>query len=340
MTLVEQFHAEHKARRQRIADSAAAHVRKIEITANEKVEAVPIARPSNVISMSPPVVRPYLIYHSHPEFADIIGIVSKFYDVSETEIASSRRSKNVVRVRHITEYLCRELTLKSLPEIGRSLGNRDHTSIMFGVEKITALLAVDARLNDEITLLRMKVADLMTARNAGAPAPIEWRRIPSASKYLVSSDGRIRHVNAAFAERKLQKSPRGYFMVNFWEGRKLCIRSVHSLVAEAFHGPRPDGMQVRHLDGNPSNNNAANLAYGTPKQNAADRIAHGRNCHGEKNGNSSLRANDVERIRLLHQAGDANQYELAEMFGISQAQINNIVLYKQWRRMPRASHVD
>lgn len=47
------------------------------------------------------------------------------------------------------------------------------------------------------------------------------------------------------------------------------------LVGEAFLGPRPDGLETRHLDGNPANNSARNLRYGTKSENAQDRVRHG-----------------------------------------------------------------
>jgi len=63
---------------------------------------------------------------------------------------------------------------------------------------------------------------------------------------------------------------KGYLYVRL-NGR---MRRVHRLVAAAFYGPNE--MLVRHLDGNPLNNNVDNLSYGTPLENSADRIAHGR----------------------------------------------------------------
>lgn len=52
---------------------------------------------------------------------------------------------------------------------------------------------------------------------------------------------------------------------------------VHTWVALTFLGPRPEGQEVRHLDGDPGNNTLGNLAYGTPSENRYDTVRHGRN---------------------------------------------------------------
>ena len=55
---------------------------------------------------------------------------------------------------------------------------------------------------------------------------------------------------------------------------------VHLVILDAFMGPRPEGHETRHLDGNPQNNMLDNLCYGTAKENAQDRILHGRQRNG------------------------------------------------------------
>jgi hypothetical protein len=162
----------------------------------------------------------------------------------------------------------------------------------------------------------------------------EWRSLPSNPKYLISDGGEVRHINST-APRRLQRSG-SYVYVNFWQEKKLRLRTVHSLVAETFLGPRPPGSEVRHLDGDPLNNRVENLAYGTRIENAADRERHARTAHGERNGNAAIRDADARTIRLIHRAGVATQDELADAFGISQAQIHNIVRWKQRKRAAEA----
>lgn len=73
------------------------------------------------------------------------------------------------------------------------------------------------------------------------------------------------------------------------------LRYVHALVASAFIGPRPDGQEVRHLDGDRLNPNVANLAYGTRSQNRIDCVQHGTDHNASKthcaNGHEFTEAN-------------------------------------------------
>ena len=63
---------------------------------------------------------------------------------------------------------------------------------------------------------------------------------------------------------------------------RVRMRSGHSLVAEVFIGPRPEGTEVRHLDGDATNNLVTNLAYGTHLENMRDRLRHGTNTSANK----------------------------------------------------------
>jgi chromosomal replication initiator protein len=67
---------------------------------------------------------------------------------------SSRRTANVVRPRQIAMYLAKVLTLRSLPEIGRRFGGRDHTTVLHAVRKIEGLVNGDRGLADEIEVLK------------------------------------------------------------------------------------------------------------------------------------------------------------------------------------------
>lgn len=85
---------------------------------------------------------------------DILRIVSRHYKVPRNELLSSRRSRDVVRPRQIAMYLAKSLTSRSLPEIGRRFGGRDHTTVLHSVRKVEQMMKDDADLTQEIELLK------------------------------------------------------------------------------------------------------------------------------------------------------------------------------------------
>ena len=85
---------------------------------------------------------------------DILRIVAKHYGVTRSDLLSSRRTANVVRPRQIAMYLAKTLTLRSLPEIGRRFGGRDHTTVLHAVRKIDANVANDKVLAEEVEALK------------------------------------------------------------------------------------------------------------------------------------------------------------------------------------------
>jgi len=85
---------------------------------------------------------------------EIQRTVARQYNVSRSDLLSSRRTANVVRPRQIAMYLAKTLTLRSLPEIGRRFGGRDHTTVLHAVRKIENLVGNDTTLADEIELLK------------------------------------------------------------------------------------------------------------------------------------------------------------------------------------------
>jgi len=90
---------------------------------------------------------------------DIQRIVARQYNVSRSDLLSSRRTANVVRPRQVAMYLAKTLTLRSLPEIGRRFGGRDHTTVLHAVRKIEALVSKDVALSDEVELLKRQLQD-------------------------------------------------------------------------------------------------------------------------------------------------------------------------------------
>lgn len=123
----------------------------------------------------------------------------------------------------------------------------------------------------------------------------EWRPVPGYEGfYEVSSRGRVRSldrvvVNAnGHSVRREGKilSPgftyNGYPRVSLNRGGARKVRTIHRLMAAAFIGPRPDGMEVRHINGIPTDNVVENLSYGTSSENTRDCIKHGRHNNASR----------------------------------------------------------
>ena len=85
---------------------------------------------------------------------EIQKLVASRYNVSRSDILSERRTAAVVRPRQIAMYLSKLLTPRSLPEIGRRFGGRDHTTVLHAVRKIEKELGDDAGLSEEVELLK------------------------------------------------------------------------------------------------------------------------------------------------------------------------------------------
>ena len=107
------------------------------------------------------------------------------------------------------------------------------------------------------------------------------------------------------------------------------LKTVHSLVLLAFVGDRPDGMiHTRHLDDDPSNNVLANLRYGTPKENAADRQTNSPLAPGVRTKERAMRvrARLAERVDWTYD----DLSRLGQEYGLCFAQVRRIHNGKAW----------
>ena len=80
-------------------------------------------------------------------------IVCQFYNIRLSEMASPRRARDIVRPRQIAMYLAKKMTTRSLPDIGRRFGNRDHTTVLHAVRKITEQRRTDSTLQEELIMI-------------------------------------------------------------------------------------------------------------------------------------------------------------------------------------------
>lgn len=167
----------------------------------------------------------------------------------------------------------------------------------------------------------------------------EWRGIPGyEGMYSVSSLGRVRgeeRIVPHILEGKKIKSRILKWKINKKNGYPaviLCNPSsqktfpVHVLVAMAFIGPRPKGMDIAHFDGDRMNPQPSNLRYATPKENREDSRRHGTLAQGERLPQSKVTEEQVRSIR-----SDARLLrEIAEEIGISESSVARIKNRKTW----------
>lgn len=163
-----------------------------------------------------------------------------------------------------------------------------------------------------------------------------WKPIPGFFGFCeASSLGRVRSVSRrvisgrgfrCITGRLLTPSlgPDGYYFVSTSSESGHRSLPLHRLIALAFKGPRPPGLQIRHLDGVKTNCRADNLEYGTALENWADRKEHGNSVAGLQNPNAKLTVAEINEIVKI---GKSRPYaETGRLFGISDSHARSIIL--------------
>lgn len=168
-------------------------------------------------------------------------------------------------------------------------------------------------------------------------------------EYEVSDHGRVRSVDRVISYNwqdyrskkwRIVSQPRkgrllnplpqqsGHLGVNI--GAKKRAR-VHVLVLEAFVSPRPNGKVSRHIDGDPTNNHATNLCWGTVAENVADTDRHGRLLRGSRCSYSKLTEAHAAEIR--RQRGTMSQTALAAAYNVSKGAIQAVMDGRSWNHV-------
>ncbi|MGA8170722.1 MAG: chromosomal replication initiator protein DnaA [Methylocystis sp.] len=144
-----------------VAQTMTTNGREIEGAVNRLLAHWALNGASLTVSMAEAAIRD-LVRTQDPKkvkIDDIQKVVANHFNVSRADILSQRRTANVVRPRQIAMYLAKNLTLRSLPEIGRRFGGRDHTTVLHAVRKIEGLVSKDHNLAEEIELLKRMISD-------------------------------------------------------------------------------------------------------------------------------------------------------------------------------------
>jgi len=151
-----------------------------------------------------------------------------------------------------------------------------------------------------------------------------WLPIPGYPDYDVSDQGQVRSRKSGTPRiLKLRPHMGGYKLVRLFSKGSWKDFTVHSLVLLTFVGPRPEGLCIRHLNSDPSDNSLSNLAYGTLSENMLDRTDCG--THGQK-----LTPRHVRVIRGLSKLGFTHR-RLSKLFGVNRHNIGRIIRRQQWK---------
>jgi len=133
---------------------------------NPKPDA-PVAdiEPSVIVPL--PVTTRGSAWGSCPTMKEIIEETAEFYEVTIPELLSDSRTKDLARVRMVAMYLCRTMTRASYPAIGLRL-MRDHSTVIHGYTSIKNQRRQDARLNDEMQVIELRIRQRRLNRGAAA----------------------------------------------------------------------------------------------------------------------------------------------------------------------------
>lgn len=124
---------------------------------------------------------------------------------------------------------------------------------------------------------------------------------------------------------------RGYPKVNLCNELGCVTRHVHVLIALAFHGPRPAGMDVCHNDGDKLNTKSSNLRYDTPSANFADRESHGTGTTGAGNPNAKL--TDERVVAIRKDLETMMQKDVAAKYNVPVPTVGAIKQRRTWRHL-------
>ena len=165
------------------------------------------------------------------------------------------------------------------------------------------------------------------------------KEIPGFSKQYATEEGKIFSCRSGVLKEKSQRlDTKGYLRVNLRDDSfpaKNVVINAHTATLLAFVGPKPEGMECRHLNGNQLDNRLENICWGTHQENINDQLHHGTAVclrHGDEHIRSKLHYSDVYAIVELYRRG-YSQKDIANAFFITQRHVSDIVNHKTWRHL-------
>ncbi len=141
-----------------LADRFVDSVRELEGALNTLVARAGERLPLVDVEEAQAVLRPHLrTGERRITVDDIQKAVSEYYGMKQADLLSDRRNRAIARPRQVAMWLCKQLTTRSLPDIGRRFGGRDHTTVLHAVRKIEELKGVDAPIAADVEALLRKL---------------------------------------------------------------------------------------------------------------------------------------------------------------------------------------
>lgn len=158
---------------------------------------------------------------------------------------------------------------------------------------------------------------------------MQLKPIPGHPGYSATDDGRIKG-----PQRWLKPFPdkNGYLRFNTFRDGVWMQLGVHAAVCAAFHGERPEGKHAAHLNGDRTDNRAANLKWCTATENESHKRAHGTRLEGSRHHQAKLTEDDVRAIRQSLSDGATGRSQ-AQRYGVTETVISYIKKRKTWRHI-------
>lgn len=127
----------------------------------------PMVEPVKSAAVSAEIIPPVEASILHPadqkiRVRTVQDAVCEHYKIGLIDLISERRAKTLVLPRHVAMYLAKNLTMRSLPEIGRLFGGRDHTTVLHAVRKIDGIVSSDAELAGQIEQIKTRILAKLT----------------------------------------------------------------------------------------------------------------------------------------------------------------------------------
>lgn len=141
-----------------LANKITSNIRELEGALNRlAVQADMSGRPTTLDTATDILSDVLRSYERRITIDEIQRKVAEHFMLRLEDMHSARRSRNVARPRQIAMYLCKKMTPRSLPEIGRKFGGRDHTTVMHAVRKIEEMIGDDIAFSDEVNVITRKL---------------------------------------------------------------------------------------------------------------------------------------------------------------------------------------